>query len=403
MGAVPRPVADPRLGLARRERDRDERGAQVVRPQALPALGALVQLRTAHPDPPEVTAQLLGQVLDVHGHALFGKHVVARLRVRLAHVLPTAQRLDRIGPQVPVARIIGLVFVQVDAAPFEIHFAPPQPRHLVGAHALAHQEAIRKTPQDRNVVLVGLDRSAGEKARVLVREEALLGLGVAHARQPAAGDRASGDPLSRVDGQPHDPRDDLRDVASGRRRKTPRQAGHDRFRMLEREVGQTNVFRDGQDVEPQKLAVAVRGPLLLDVIGVLLVQGSVRPLFGEDLERRRHGGRRACRRPRGDGFGGVASRPQSLVRSRLARDLQQLGDLLRAGCAPQALGEIRQQGPALLGRRLVARRDRKRAPALGAGPDPDPCTVAVRILQNLAGCVARHGYPRGEERVVSAG
>jgi hypothetical protein len=123
VGLVAGPVADPRLRLVERERDGDERGAEVVRPDGLADLAPLEKLLTGHPDAAEVRPEMCGQVLHVDRHAVVGEHVVGRLRARLP-LLPTGEGLHDVRAQIPVPRVVGLVQVEDDPSPLKVDGAP---------------------------------------------------------------------------------------------------------------------------------------------------------------------------------------------------------------------------------------------------------------------------------------
>jgi hypothetical protein len=151
-----------------------------VGPEALARRRALVELRAIHTDAPQVVADLLRKVLDADRDAALGEDVVLGLRVGLAPVLPALQRLRHVGPHVPVARIVGLVLLEVDASVLQVDVAPAKARHLLRAHALACEKAVGQPTKERHIRkragLPRLHRLPAEQLGILARVEAFLGL-----------------------------------------------------------------------------------------------------------------------------------------------------------------------------------------------------------------------------------
>jgi hypothetical protein len=76
-------------------------------PDGPAGLALLKELGPRNADAPEVAAKLLGQVLGVDRDPVLGEDVAVRVRARLRG-LPPRERLDDVGTQVPVARVVRL-------------------------------------------------------------------------------------------------------------------------------------------------------------------------------------------------------------------------------------------------------------------------------------------------------
>jgi hypothetical protein len=117
-------VADPGLGFPRGQGDGHEGRTQVMRAHPLAPRRLLVKLRAANAHAPQVAPELLGQVLDVERDAV-REHAVGLRRFGMVGRLPPLERREDVRPQVPVAGVVGLVRVEVDAASLQVHVAPP--------------------------------------------------------------------------------------------------------------------------------------------------------------------------------------------------------------------------------------------------------------------------------------
>jgi hypothetical protein len=113
---------------------------------------------------------------------------------------------------------------------FEVDVAPAQAAQFVAPHPLAGEHAEEEPSDERHagrLLLVFQHRlHAGEQRSILVRVEVGEGLGLLHLRQPAPRDRVLFQVPGGVDGKSKDATDDLRDLATCRRRLRLRHMRH---------------------------------------------------------------------------------------------------------------------------------------------------------------------------------
>jgi len=84
--------------------------------------------------------------------------------------------------------------IEVHLAPRQVDVTPLEARELVGAHALALEEAVRQPAQQRDV-------GAREELHVFVGVQALLRLAALGGGEPALRYRVRGAQAARVDGE----------------------------------------------------------------------------------------------------------------------------------------------------------------------------------------------------------
>lgn len=265
-------VADPRLALAVRERERDERGAEVVHSDRLAHLAALEQLGPLHAGKRQVSAHRVGHVpLGQRRAGVVAEHQGVVGPVALS---PRLERAHHAGVESPRARVVGFVLVQPDRPVFEVEILPAERERFAQSHPLAPEHPVQHAERERHV-------GAAEQRAIFRRVDVRERLGQLHARQEPAGQWVRVDDARRVDRHRQQAVDGLRNVAPRRRRHALGQSAHDALRVVhpERGQGQPLHVRVHVGLEPRRVLVGAR--LALHVVGPALVQLTAGPLLAE--------------------------------------------------------------------------------------------------------------------------
>ncbi|HEY4119835.1 MAG TPA: hypothetical protein VGM56_18335 [Byssovorax sp.] len=206
-----RSVLNPRLRLPVGERERDERGPQVVDADAATLRRGLEERRALHARELETGAEPFGLLVRVERLAVLVDEDAAARRHGAPGLLPGAQGSRRAGRQRPRPRVVGLVAVERYGAAREVEIAPRQRRRLSRPHPFAREEAVEHPQRKRY-------RCARQKNAVLVRVEVGERLRRPDRGQEAAGQRVGGETAQREHRERKHAVKQLRDVTPRRGR-----------------------------------------------------------------------------------------------------------------------------------------------------------------------------------------
>jgi hypothetical protein len=386
---VPRPILDPSLALARRERQRDERGARVVQPDAPSGVVALVQLGAFDSRALKLGAKAAGHVrgqdalaVDIHEQRIVRPKLVAERLLPERDRRP--ERTRDVGPERPRAGVVGLVLVQLDRSAVEVGVGDVEADRLTRAASLAVEEAVEETQRERHV-------GASEELLVLVGVEVRLRFLGPVLRQEAPRQRVVGAEPKREHPEREHAVQEQREAAP-RGGLLVRQRAHDALGVVQREALDRDAFEERVDVALESPAIEVGALLDLHVVGVEAREVARGPALADISERLRL--RRVCdgaSLARAHGVDRAAHLVERLAFRCLARAEQEgPRDVNGYVHAAEALGEVGEHGAARFrGPRRLARRERDLRSR--GRVERDPGVPVFALLVGVPCSLAGHG------------
>ena len=136
-----RSVRNPRFCLAGGERERDERGAEIVRANRRELVGIREQLASLHFGELQMCSKIVSETILVRQFAVLVTEHESTLRC-LGLFLPRGKSVENTAIECARSEVVRFVFLDTHGAALQVDLLPGQGESLTRAHALACEKSV---------------------------------------------------------------------------------------------------------------------------------------------------------------------------------------------------------------------------------------------------------------------